>query len=231
MATEKPNKSAGGKANSKSEKGSRKRRPRRRKQLVDYAYMKALSKQERVEIFALICERVVSPKEIADELNEGLSQVSYHVKVLRECRLIVVDHEVPRRGAVEHFYRATTPTLIPPGAWNHLPPSVRNGVSMGILQEFFKDTSTAMEVGVFDDAPGELSWTPLILDPDGIEEFGKLARVFLKSVVELQANVNQRIPPSKGSTSEAKTATVFLATFLSARDAKEGKRASAARRR
>jgi DNA-binding transcriptional ArsR family regulator len=104
VAAKKRSKSAGGKPKPKAGEQSQKRKPRPRKDLVNYAYMKALSKKERVEIFAIICERVASPKEIADELNEGLSQVSYHVKVLRECRLVVVDHEVPRRGAVEHFY-------------------------------------------------------------------------------------------------------------------------------
>jgi DNA-binding transcriptional ArsR family regulator len=85
--------------------------------------MHALAKKKRVEIFALLCERIASPKEISDELEEDLSKVSYHVNVLRECRLVVLDRKTPRRGAVEHFYRAATPTLIPPDAWDNLPPA------------------------------------------------------------------------------------------------------------
>jgi len=229
MATRK-RKSAGGKPKPNG-KQNQKRKPRQRKDLINYGYMKALSKKERVEVFALICDRVASPKEIAAELKEGLSQVSYHVKVLRECRLIVVDHEVPRRGAVEHFYRAATPTLIPPDAWKHLPHSMRKGVSIAILQEFFEDASASIEAGFFNEAPGELNWTPLILDPEGIEELGKLSREFLESVLELQANASKRTSRGKGKMSEAKAATVFLATFLSARDTKDGKKASATKRR
>lgn len=231
VAAKKRGKSEGGKPKPKAGKQDRKRKRGQRKDLINYGYMKALSKRERVEIFAITCERVASPKEIADELGEGLSQVSYHVKVLRECRLIVVDHEVPRRGAVEHFYRAATPTLIPPGTWKHLPPSMRRSLSLLILQEFFEDASASLEAGVFDEAPGELSWTPLILDPEGIEEFGKLARDFLESVLELQANASKRLPRARGKGGEARAATVFLATFLSARDTKDGKKASATKRR
>jgi DNA-binding transcriptional ArsR family regulator len=101
------------KPKAKAKKAAKGRPKRPSKELLDYRQMFALSKKERVEIFAIFCERVASPKQISDELGEGLSQVSYHVKVLRECHLIVEDHKVPRRGAVEHFYRAVRPTLIP----------------------------------------------------------------------------------------------------------------------
>lgn len=213
--------------------GKQPKRPKRlSKDLVNYRRMHALSKRERVQIFAILCERVASPKEIAEELDEGLSQVSYHVSVLQECRLIVLDHTVPRRGVVEHFYRAATPTLIPPHAWDHLPPAVRKGISACILQEFFDDAGASMEAGVFDSPPGELSLTPLILDGFGVEELGQLARDFLKSVLELQARASKRIPKEKGkAAADVTSATVFLASFLSTRGPEDGKKASATKRR
>jgi DNA-binding transcriptional ArsR family regulator len=227
--------SAKGRANEKRPKptGKQPKRPKRlSKDLVNYRRMHALSKRERVQIFAILCERVASPKEIAEELDEGLSQVSYHVSVLHECRLIVLDHKVPRRGAVEHFYRATTPTLIPPHTWDHLPPTVRKGISTCILQEFFDDAATSMEAEVFDSPPGELSLTPLLLDGLGVEELGQLTRDFLKSVLELQARASKRMPKGKGkAAADATSATVFLASFLSTRGPEDGKKASATKRR
>ncbi len=209
-----------------------KKHPRRPvRGLVNYRQMKALSKEERVEIFAILCERIASPKEISEQLDKGLSQVSYHVLVLRQCRLIKLVKTEPRRGAVEHYYRAVAPTLVPPGAWDHLPPAVRKTVSMSILQEFAEDASASIEAGVFDSSPGELSWTPLILDQLGIEEFGQLAKDFLESVLKLQANASKRLPKGNGNVPGATTATVFLASFLSARSLKEGKKASATKRR
>lgn len=214
-----------------SKKQAKKRPEQPPKELLNYRQMFALSKKVRAEIFAIFCERIASPKEISGELNEGLSQVSYHVKVLRKCHLIVETQRVARRGAVEHFYQAVTPTLIPPDAWDHLPPAVRKSVSAEILQHFFDDAAASMEAGVFDESPGELSWTPLVLDTLGIEEFGQLARDFLESVLELQGKANRRLPKGNGKATDATPATVFLASFLSARSLKENKKASATKRR
>ena len=224
-------KSGKGQPSAKPQRAADKRPKRPAKDLIDYRQMHALSKAERVRIFAIICERVASPKEISEALNKGLGGISYHVTVLRKCGLIVEDHRVPRRGAVEHFYRAIAPTLIPPDAWDNLPPAALKGISASILREFFDDASASIKAGVFDDSPGELSWTPLILDAVGVEEFGQLARDFLESVLELQANASKRLPKSKGKATNATSATIFLASFLSARSPKEGKKASATKRR
>ncbi len=220
-----------GKPGAKGKKPAQKRSKRPSRDLVDYRRMRALSNEDRVRIFAALCERVASPKELSEELNEGLSQVSYHVSVLRECRLIVLDHKVPVRGAMEHFYRAAVPTLIPPKTWNNLPPAMRGAVSMAILQEFFEDASASIEAGVFESPPGELSWTPLVLDAPGIQELGQLTRDFLKYVLKLQARATKRLPKDNGKASDETTATVFLASFLSARSPEDGKKAPAAKRR
>ena len=49
-----------------------------------------------------------SPKRLSDAFG-GISVqlVSYHVRKLREAGLIEIAEMVPRRGAVEHFYRAS----------------------------------------------------------------------------------------------------------------------------
>lgn len=227
----KKGKAANGKSDGKIRKTARKGAKHPPKELLNYRHMQALSMKERVRILAIFCERIASPKEISDELGEVLSQVSYHVKVLEKCGLIVLDHEVPRRGAVEHFYRAATPTLIPPGAWDHLPPAIAKRLSAIILRQFFDDASASMEAGVFDDPPGELSWTPLVLDAPGLEEFGELSRDFLKSVLELQANASKRVPKKAGKAKDATSATIFLASFLSARSPTDGAKASATKRR
>ncbi len=194
--------------------------------------MKALGHPLRVRILAIFADRVASPKAISDELHEGISQVSYHTTVLRDHGLIVKDHEVPRRGAVEHFYRAATPTVIPPNAWDDFPDVVRNSVSARILREFLDDARASMEAGLFDDPPGELSWTPLILDRAGIEEIGELTRDFLDSVLEVQDKASQRLPKTKAEKeAQAKSATIFLSSFLSARSPADDRKASFRKRR
>jgi DNA-binding transcriptional ArsR family regulator len=227
----KKGKSAKKKPATSGRRPANRRRKRSSKELLNYRHMRALSNKERVEILAILCERIASPKQISLELDAGLSQVSYHVTVLRECGLILPENKVPRRGAVEHFYRAVTPTLIPPDTWGRLPAAVRKSISMSILQCFFEDAWTSIEAGVFDEVPGELSWTPLILDSLGLEEFGQLARDFSESALNLQAKVSKRLPKGNGRVVDATSATVFVASFLSARSPEENKRASATKRR
>lgn len=67
----------------------------------------------------------VSPNELAQLLGEELGTISYHVRVLAgitphgtskrsrfaEIPLLELSHEVPRRGAVEHYYTLTPAAL------------------------------------------------------------------------------------------------------------------------
>jgi predicted transcriptional regulator len=48
-----------------------------------------------------------SPSELADVTGEHLSKVSYHVRVLATSKAVKLVSTKPRRGSVEHFYRAT----------------------------------------------------------------------------------------------------------------------------
>jgi DNA-binding transcriptional ArsR family regulator len=201
------------------------------KALLDQNLMKALCNPLRVQIFALLLDRLASPKEIADELNKRLPSVSYHVGVLSDYGLIVEDHTIPRRGAVEHFYRPTQTVLIPPDTWDNVPPAMRKAVSMCILEEFFNDASASMEAGIFDES-GDLSWIPLILDKLGVEEVENLALEFVEAVLKVQAKANKRLPNAKEKIAkDAVSATIFLANFLSVRSPEEGKKASATKRR
>lgn len=49
----------------------------------------------------------LSPKELADFTKQPLSCVGWHVRVLAENKAVELVTTRPRRGAVEHFYRAT----------------------------------------------------------------------------------------------------------------------------
>lgn len=233
QGNEKRSEHAGRPKGGKSPSPARSRLEEPSKDLVDCRHMHALTKPERVRILAILTERVASPKEISEELDTNLSGVSYHVTVLRKCGLIVEDHEVPRRGAVEHFYRATMSTVIPPDAWDNLPSAMRKGISTAIVREFLEDASDSMEAGIFENPPGEVSWTPLILDLRGVERIGLLTRNFLESVMEVQVEATQRLSAREdGAAAEDVTSmTVFLASFQSTRSPGEEKRASAAKRR
>lgn len=106
---------------------------------------------------------------------------------------------------------------------------LKQEVSACILREFLDDVSDAVEAGIFDDLASDLCWTPLILDGPGIEEIGELVKDFLEDVFEAQAKASRRMAAAKGgkATAERISATVFLASFLSSRSPRDGRKAAA----
>lgn len=58
-------------------------------------------------------ERTVSPNEAAKELGLSLGNTAYHFKSLLEYGAIELTRSEQRRGAVEHFYRATNLLRVP----------------------------------------------------------------------------------------------------------------------
>src|SRR3954454_10485274 len=115
------------------------------KQGVNQSLVKALAHELRVEILTILNERMASPNELSKELGEGLSQVSYHVKVLRDYKCIELVKTVPRRGAVEHYYRATSRAFLTDRDWQAMPESVKPGLSADLLQVIVDDAVAAVE--------------------------------------------------------------------------------------
>jgi DNA-binding transcriptional ArsR family regulator len=60
-------------------------------------------------------EEPLSPKELSDFTRQPLSNVGYHVRALSEHGAVELVETQPRRGSVEHFYKATS--LVPTTPW------------------------------------------------------------------------------------------------------------------
>jgi DNA-binding transcriptional ArsR family regulator len=71
--------------------------------------IKAINAPERRRILRILHNvgEARSPNELAKDFEVSVGHVSYHVKVLRDCRAIALTDTQPRRGAVEHFYAST----------------------------------------------------------------------------------------------------------------------------
>jgi DNA-binding transcriptional ArsR family regulator len=67
---------------------------------------KAVSHPLRATILARLVENSYSPVELSRQLDEPLGNCSHHVSVLNELGLLKLVDVAPRRGAIEHFYRA-----------------------------------------------------------------------------------------------------------------------------
>jgi DNA-binding transcriptional ArsR family regulator len=73
---------------------------------LDPRLAKALSNDVRARALELLAEEARSPKQIAAEMKLDLRSVAYHVRVLKKLGCIELIETLPRRGAVEHVYRA-----------------------------------------------------------------------------------------------------------------------------
>jgi len=186
-------------AKTKTAKGRKKGKGRAKsKRGVNQDLVKSLAHELRAEILAILNERMASPNELAKELGEGLSQVSYHVKVLKDYGVIRLVKTEPRRGAVEHYYRATSRAFLTDRDWHELPESVRVGMSADLFQAIIDDVVASMEGEKFDDREDRhLSWTPLMLDEEAWLSLQKLLADTLKQAMKLNTEATKRLAKSK----------------------------------
>lgn len=161
--------------------------------VVDRRLAKALSHPLRAHVLSILNERVASPNQIAGELEESLGNVSYHVKTLAEMGCIELVRTEPRRGAIEHFYRAVVRPFFSDKDWKRLPPSARQGISDVTLQLIWEDTSDALTAGTFDRRTDRhLSRSRLVLDEQGWGQVNELLLEMMNRVVEIESESAQR---------------------------------------
>lgn len=182
---------------SKTAKRSKKSKSKS-KRGVNQALVKSLAHELRAEILAILNERMASPNELAKELGEGLSQVSYHVKVLKDYEVIRLVKTEPRRGAVEHYYRATSRAYLTDRDWHELPKSAREAMSADLFQMILDDVVASLEDEVFDEREDRhMSWTPMMVDDQGWKEINGILDSALKQVLKAQAASVKRLAKSK----------------------------------
>jgi DNA-binding transcriptional ArsR family regulator len=161
---------------------------------VDQRLVKALAHPLRVQILIILNERMASPNELSKELEEGLSQVSYHVKVLKDYECIEMVKTEPRRGAVEHYYRATARAFLTDQDWQQLPDSVKPGVSASVLKMLVDDVVGALQGGTFDARDDRhISWTPGVVDEQGWTETVDLINETLDKAMAIQSESAARL--------------------------------------
>jgi DNA-binding transcriptional ArsR family regulator len=54
----------------------------------------------------MLSDEAISPRDLSAVLEQPLSNVSYHVRVLADCAAICLVSTRPVRGSMQHFYRA-----------------------------------------------------------------------------------------------------------------------------
>jgi DNA-binding transcriptional ArsR family regulator len=176
--------------------------------------VKAMSHPLRLRILGRLNEGVASPNEMAKEFGESLPLVSYHVRILRELNCIELVKTTPRRGAIEHHYRALQRAFLDESDWAQMPQSARRALSSAGLDKALNDVRAAMDADTFDARTDRhQSYAPLLLDEQAWSELnGKLEEVLMWALEE-QSRAAVRIRDGEG---EDVRARMLMLTYTGA---------------
>jgi DNA-binding transcriptional ArsR family regulator len=169
---------------------------------LDEALLKAISHPLRHRLLGLLDNRVASPNELARELGLPLGRVSYHIRLLADLGAIELVRTEPRRGALEHFYRAVTRGWFSEEDWARLPRSARRGIVGQSLQRIFSDVTAAVDAGGFDGPASQVTRTALELDEKGLEEVTKVIATATERVNQINAESADRRAGTTGVATE-----------------------------
>jgi DNA-binding transcriptional ArsR family regulator len=135
---------------------------------------KALAHPLRARILQRLGERVASPGDLAVELGAPLGVVSYHVRMLRDYDCVELVRTEPRRGALQHFYKAIARPNLDESQWRALPSGLRRELTGETIQELVNDLGQAADAGTLEDPEVVLTRTPLELDERGLKKLNRL---------------------------------------------------------
>lgn len=137
------------------------------KTLQNPALVTALAHPLRAKMLYALQERPCSPKELAAHFGVPISNVAYHIKVLRKLKLIRLAKTTPRRGAVEHHYVVDPSIRIDADAWGQTPDVIKERAVAGWLADIGGYVTEAAKLGGFNSATAHLTRQRLLLDEEG----------------------------------------------------------------
>lgn len=170
-----------------------------RQEAIDQRLVRALAHPLRIQILEILTEQVASPNLLANELANELSDVAYHTRALDRCGCLDLVETAQRRGATEHFYKATPGAFVGAPSWRKVPRSVRGGVSAATLRTFLDKAIAALEAGTLDGRDDTVfRWMPLLLDQEGWEEVVKIMEEATNLILTSHLRSQDRLAESDG---------------------------------
>jgi DNA-binding transcriptional ArsR family regulator len=179
--------------------------------ISDPRIIKALTHPLRIQILAALDERTASPSELADELGAPLGNVSYHVRQLAGLGLIKLVKRTPRRGAIEHHYKAVGRPQITDDAWAGTPATVKDAVVGAALGDVGSAVTAAAAAGGFSRPDSHLTRTQVTLDERGWKDLDNELNATLNRVQKIADASGKRI--AKAGEDAAQPATIVMMMF------------------
>jgi hypothetical protein len=173
---------------------------------IDQRLVMSVAHPLRIKILEALTDHVASPNAIAAKLGEELTGVAYHTRALGRLGALELVDTAQRRGAIEHFYKATPRAFVGDPGWRRVPPSLLGGVSAATLQTFLDKAVAALEAGTLDGRDDTIfRWMPLFLDEEGWKEVVAIMEEATKLMLAAHVRSQDRLT---GSGEKATVSTV-----------------------
>jgi DNA-binding transcriptional ArsR family regulator len=159
----------------------------------DAQFARFLAHPLRTRVLQLLAVRgEASPVEMASELGVTVGTLSYHTRLLRDAGWIELVRTEPRRGAVEHFYRAVVRPVVDDARWERLPLGVRRRLAATTVGQILRGAADAAAAGGFDHPQAHVDRFQLELDEEAWQELSELLITTLESAQAIQERSNAR---------------------------------------
>lgn len=166
----------------------------------------------RAECWTILAEKVASPNELSHLTGDSLGNVSYHVKVLLEAGAIELVDTAPRRGAIEHYYRAIERPNASDEETAARSSAERTEFGRYIGQRSFADYAVALQAGTFGKRADHYTWRmPMLIDEAGWGQMNEIYAEATEKIMEVQAESAERM--SRDSQREQIHVTALAAFF------------------
>jgi DNA-binding transcriptional ArsR family regulator len=203
-------------------------------EISDQNVIKGLAHPLRVRILGILETRAASPNELAQELGAPLGNVSYHTRELLRFGLVELVKKTPRRGAIEHYYKATRQLRITEAGWAATPRVVKDSMVRSALEQISDFVNAAAIEGGFNHAEAHLNRIQLTLDERGWQEVSRKLTQLLAALPKIEEASRKRL--ERGGHEDERNMTVVTMGFetadpMIARGVKPGKAAGRAKRR
>jgi DNA-binding transcriptional ArsR family regulator len=162
-------------------------------EIGDPRLVKALAHPIRVRILTTLEHRMASPSELAEELGLPLPNVSYHVRKLVNLGLLKLAKTTPRRGAIEHYYKAKGRIHVTDRAWAEVPEVVKEAMIGTTLHGAVDFIEAGARIGGFNRTDSHISRQPLRLDKQGFAELAELVNHVHHEAQRIQGDSEQRL--------------------------------------
>jgi DNA-binding transcriptional ArsR family regulator len=181
--------------------------------ITDPSLAKALAHPLRTRILAALEGRTASPSELAGELDAPLGVVSYHVRRLVTLGFLKLVKREPRRGAVEHYYTATSRPRITNAAWGQLPAIVKHASIKAAVDQVGAYVAAAAAEGGFDPSDAHITRSPVVVDEQGWHALARELDHLHERIAKIEAASRKRL--GRADHEGEQEATVVLMLFSS----------------